>query len=101
MNRKLGMCVLGLLAVFSFVFSAQPAAAADDAKAPISLEDLFAPVSAAPAPALADGQDRLFEPQAVGCTNQYCQSTVHCRQICGDYWVACVSQLGTKRCIYI
>lgn len=101
MNRKLGMSLFALLAVFAFVFASQPAAAAGDAKAPISLEELFTPASASSTPALANGQDQLFAPQALGCTNQYCQSTVHCRQICDEYWVACVSQLGTKRCVYL
>ena len=101
MNRKLGISLFALLAVFTFAIATQPAAAEESARAPITLDELFAPASVSSVPALANGQDQLFIPQALGCTNQYCQSTTHCRQICDEYWVACVPQLGTKRCVYL
>ncbi len=98
MNRKLGTCLFALLAVFAIVFAAQPAAA-ETAKAPITLEELFAPASTSSEPALANGQDQLFVPLALGCTNQFCHSTTHCRQICAEYWVVCDTHI--RRCVYL
>jgi len=99
MNRKLGLSLFALLAVFAIGTAAPSAAAVEASKAPVTLEELFAPAPVSPVP--SGGVEPLFVPLASGCTTTFCTSNAHCRQLCGDPAVACVSQLGTKRCIYL
>ncbi len=103
MKLEVAKRLLAPLAFAAIVFAATPASAAEAAKAPaapqITLEELFAAPVGSSTPTLANGQDQLFVPLVLGCTNQWCHSTTHCRQICDEYWVVCDTL--ARRCVYI
>ncbi len=101
MNLKVAKRLLAPLAFAAIVFAATPASAAEAAKAPvapqITLEELFAAPVASSTPSLANGQDHLFVPLVLGCADQWCFSTTHCRQICEENSVFCDTRI--RRCI--
>ncbi len=89
MKLNAARILLALLVLSSIVIGAAPAAAAEGEKVPASVDPLFAPQATSSVPEQVDGQSQPFVPLASTCSNLYCQSNNHCRQICGDPAVIC------------
>lgn len=89
MKLSLARILLASLALSAIVFAAAPASAVEGEKAPASLDQVFTKPATSSVPAPIDGQSQPFIPLASTCSNLYCQSNNHCRQICGDPAVIC------------